>query len=140
VALAVKLGLADLTVPQSPVLEYAEEGWRIMQNGNMQNEPPDEDAGRYAQARRRVLASELIQNVRTQMRMRHLAKRTEEAYVGWIVSALLFCKQQRGAWIHPNETDDLDINAFLGHLAVDRNVTASTQNQACSALLFLSSN
>ena len=79
----------------------------------------------------------LISQVRRLARTLHIAKRTEEAYVGWITRFLVFHRDQRGEWIHPLQLGSPEINEFLSHLAVDRNVAASTQNQALSALLFL---
>ena len=79
----------------------------------------------------------LLEEVRRRARALHLAKRTEEAYVGWVHRYLLFCKQSAGRWVHPAEAGDAEINAFLTSLAVERDVAASTQNQALSALLFL---
>ncbi len=79
----------------------------------------------------------LIDQVRNKMRVKHLAKRTEEAYVGWILDFIRFAKQQAGDWVHPNELTDREIEAYFTHLAVDRRVAASTQNQAFAAILFL---
>ncbi len=47
------------------------------------------------------------------------------------------CRQQHGQWVHPNLLGNAEVNTFLTSLAVDRNVSASTQNQAFSAILFL---
>ncbi|MCK4470914.1 MAG: integron integrase [Anaerolineae bacterium] len=58
--------------------------------------------------------------------------RTEQAYVNWIKRYILFHDKR-----HPREMGAAEIEAFLTYLAVDRNVAASTQNQALSALLFL---
>jgi len=79
----------------------------------------------------------LISQVRRLARTLHISKRTEEAYVGWITRFLVFHRDQRGEWTHPLQLGSTEINEFLSHLAVDRNVAASTQNQALSALLFL---
>jgi integron integrase len=79
----------------------------------------------------------LINQVRRLARTLHIAKRTEEAYVGWITRFLVFHRDQRGEWVHPLQLGSPEINEFLSHLAVDRKVAASTQNQALSALLFL---
>ena len=79
----------------------------------------------------------LLEEVRRRARVLHLAKRTEEAYVGWVHRYLLFYKQAAGQWVRPAELGDREINDFLTSLAVQRNVAASTQNQALSALLFL---
>ena len=66
------------------------------------------------------------------IRTRHYSIRTEEAYVTWARRYILFHKKK-----HPSAMGAEEINAFLTHLAVERNVSASTQNQALSALLFL---
>ena len=62
----------------------------------------------------------------------HLARSTEQAYVSWIRRYILFHGKQ-----HPRTLREPAVNAFLTNLAVDRNVAASTQNQALAALLFL---
>ncbi len=64
--------------------------------------------------------------------MRHYSLRTEESYVAWIRRFILFHGKR-----HPLEMGAAEINAFLTHLAVEGRVSASTQNQAFSALLFL---
>ncbi len=79
----------------------------------------------------------LLDQVRQTMRLRHMSHRTETAYVYWIVDFLRFHKQQTGHWQHPATLGNPDINQYLTWLAVRRNVAASTQNQALSALLFL---
>lgn len=84
-----------------------------------------------------VLQSKLIAEVRRLARTMHISKRTEEAYVGWISRYLIFHRDRHGKWVHPLELGSPDVNAFLSHLAVERQVAASTQNQALSALLFL---
>ncbi len=65
-------------------------------------------------------------------RVRHLSRRTEKAYVGWIRRFILFHGKR-----HPSEMGAAEATAFLTYLAVKRKVTGSTQNQALSALLFL---
>ena len=79
----------------------------------------------------------LIDIVRGKLRMLHYAKRTEEAYVGWILDFIHFSRDQAGQWVHPITLGDHDIESYLTHLAVDRRVAGNTQNQALSALLFL---
>ena len=74
----------------------------------------------------------LLDRVRIAVRTRHYSLRTEEAYVGWVKRYILFHRKK-----HPSAMGAEEINAFLSHLAVDRQVAASTQNQALSALLFL---
>jgi len=69
-------------------------------------------------------------------RFKHLSSRTEEAYWGWLRRFLVFHKQ--GAhWRHPKELGASEVQLFLSHLAVERKVAASTQNQALNALAFL---
>ena len=63
---------------------------------------------------------------------RHYSPHTESAYIGWIRRFILF-NQKR----HPAELDADAVNRFLTHLATENQVSASTQNQASSALLFL---
>jgi site-specific recombinase XerD len=74
----------------------------------------------------------LLDRVRTAIRTRHYSLRTEEAYVGWIKRFIFFHNKR-----HPAEMGEPEINRFLSHLAVKDRVSASTQNQALSALLFL---
>ena len=63
--------------------------------------------------------------------------RTEKAYVAWVERFLRFHRASNGSWKHPSQLGDPEINQFLIHLAVERKVAASTQNQALSAILFL---
>lgn len=74
----------------------------------------------------------LLDQVRYKIRLKHYSIRTEQAYVDWIRRFILFHKKR-----HPKEMGEPEIEAFLTHLAVDRKVASSTQNQAFSALLFL---
>ncbi len=74
----------------------------------------------------------LLDRVREAIRVRHYSLRTEEAYVAWIRRFILFHKKR-----HPSEMGEKEINAFLSDLAIHGRVTASTQNQALAALLFL---
>ena len=74
----------------------------------------------------------LLDQVRHAIRTRHYSHRTEEAYVGWIRRYILFHGK-----CHPATMGDAEIARFMTHLAVERGVSASTQNQALSALLFL---
>jgi len=76
--------------------------------------------------------SPLLERVRNEIRVRHYSLRTEQAYIHWIRRFILFHNKR-----HPNEMGEPEISAFLTHLAVNRKVAASTQNQALSAILFL---
>lgn len=74
----------------------------------------------------------LLDRVRQALRARHMSRRTEEAYVGWIRRFIFFHDKR-----HPAEMGAAEVTKFLTSLAVDGQVAASTQNQALSALLFL---
>jgi integron integrase len=70
-------------------------------------------------------------------RVRHLSPRTESAYWDWVVRYLKFHRDTAGGWRHPLELGGRAVAPFLTYLATGRNVSASTQNQALNALLFL---
>ncbi|QDT00458.1 integron integrase [Adhaeretor mobilis] len=79
----------------------------------------------------------LLNQVRQKLRAGHYAYRTEQAYVHWIERFIRWHAKIHKRWRHPSEMGTPEVEAFLSHLAVDRHVTSSTQNQALSALLFL---
>ena len=70
----------------------------------------------------------LLYQVRYIIRMKHMGRRTEEAYVSYIRLFILFHNEH-----HPEEMGVPEIRAYLSHLADERNVAASTQNVALSA-------
>jgi integron integrase len=74
----------------------------------------------------------LLDRVRQALRARHYSRRTEKAYVAWIRRYVFFHGKR-----HPDQLGSADVTRFLSHLAIRREVSASTQNQAFSALLFL---
>src|SRR5437660_5760108 len=74
----------------------------------------------------------LLDEVRNVARMRHLSLRTEQSYRNWIKRFILFHKKK-----HPREMGEAEIRAFISHLAVEGQISASTQTVALSALLFL---
>ncbi len=74
----------------------------------------------------------LLDQVRGVIRRKHYSLRTEQAYCDWIRRFILFHDKR-----HPSEMAESEITDFLTHLATQRNVASSTQNQALSALLFL---
>lgn len=74
----------------------------------------------------------LLDRVRAAIRTRHYSRRTEEAYVDWIKRYIFFHNKK-----HPAAMGADEVNAFLSHLATERNVAAATQAQALSALVFL---
>ncbi|MBK8726005.1 MAG: integron integrase [Holophagaceae bacterium] len=77
-------------------------------------------------------APRLLDQVREAIRVRHMSLRTEEAYVDWVRRFILHHGKR-----HPKDMGAEEVEAFLTHLAVERSVSASTQNQAKAALLFL---
>src|SRR3989442_10844810 len=85
-----------------------------------------EDAGEAPRA------PKLIDVVRDTLRATHYSRRTERAYIGWIRRYILFHGKR-----HPREMGPAEVTRFLTALAVDAKVSASTQNQALAALLFL---
>jgi site-specific recombinase XerD len=74
----------------------------------------------------------LVQRYREELQARHYARRTVATYEQWLRRYMRFHDLR-----HPRELGSAEVNAFLTHLAVDLHVSASTQNQALSALLFL---
>jgi integron integrase len=74
----------------------------------------------------------LLDQLRAAIRTRHYSRRTEEAYTRWVARYVRFHGLR-----HPRELGHEEIRTFLSHLAVRRQVAASTQNQALAALLFL---
>jgi integron integrase len=74
----------------------------------------------------------LMDQLRESLRSRHYSRRTEQTYCSWVKRFIFFHNVR-----HPKEMAEPEINAFLTHLAVKEKVSASTQNQALSALLFL---
>ncbi len=77
-------------------------------------------------------SSPFLEQVANAIRVRHYSIRTEQAYIDWIKRFIHFHGKR-----HPKEMGGTEIAAFLTHLAVNRNVAASTQNQALNALVFL---
>src|SRR3712207_835955 len=74
----------------------------------------------------------LLDRVREAIRVRHYSIRTEQAYLQWMKRFIFFHGKR-----HPAEMGKPEVSRFLTHLAVNEKVTASTQNQALSALVFL---
>ena len=77
-------------------------------------------------------APKLLDKVRDRIRVKHYSIRTETQYVQWIKRFILFHDKR-----HPLDMGAGEVEAFLTHLAVAGKVSASTQNQALSAVLFL---
>jgi site-specific recombinase XerD len=80
----------------------------------------------------KLMAKKLLDQARDRLRTTHYSFRTEETYIDWMRRYILFHRKR-----HPGEMGEPEIQEFLTHLASERNVAASTQNQALSAILFL---
>ena len=74
----------------------------------------------------------LLGQLRDAIRTKHYSMKTEEAYVHWTKRFILFHNKR-----HPKEMGENEINQFITHLAVKDKVSASTQNQALCAIVFL---
>ena len=77
-------------------------------------------------------ATRLMDQVRETLRFYHYAYNTEKSYVEWILRFIHFSGKK-----HPKDMGKPEIEKFLSHLAINRNVAASTQNQALNAIMFL---
>lgn len=76
--------------------------------------------------------SVFMEQVRTELRTRHYSIQTEKTYLFWIRSFILFHDKR-----YPSTLSNPEIERFLNHLAMNRGVSASTQNQALCALIFM---
>jgi site-specific recombinase XerD len=73
----------------------------------------------------------LLDQVADALRVKHYSYRTEQTYVDWIRRHILFHNKR-----HPSEMGETEVQAFIIYLATERNLSASSQNQALSAILF----
>jgi len=74
----------------------------------------------------------LLVEVSERLRTKRYSEQTIISYVRWIKGFISFCNKR-----HPLEVGELEVEEFLSYLALDLNVSASTQNQALNALIFL---
>lgn len=79
-----------------------------------------------------VPKSPLLDNLRLAIRRKHYALSTEKSYVNWVYRFILFHQKH-----HPKTLSEFHVTKYLNYLASNRNVAASTQNQALAAILFL---
>ncbi|MBL1294199.1 MAG: phage integrase N-terminal SAM-like domain-containing protein [Thiotrichales bacterium] len=89
------------------------------------NKPNTSDAVFRPQSKR------LLDQVSEVMRYYHYSKRSEESYVRWIKQFVLFNNKR-----HPSEMGKPEIERYLSHLAVNKNVAVATQSQALNAIVF----
>ena len=76
--------------------------------------------------------STLMDRVRNAIRARHYSISAEQVYVNWLLQYIPYHHKR-----HPQEMGEEEINRFLTYLSMDRHVSASTQNQALCAIIFL---
>ena len=81
-------------------------------------------------------STRVLDQLRERIRYMHYSLSTEQVYVYW-VRFFIRCSGRGGAMRHPRDMGASEVEAFLTHLANDRKVSASTHNQALSAILFL---
>ena len=74
----------------------------------------------------------LMDRMHQGLRARHYSPRTEDTYCNWVRRFIFFHKKK-----HPAQMAEAEVNAFVSHLAVEAHVSASTQTQALSAIIFL---
>ena len=74
----------------------------------------------------------LLDRMRNAIRVKHYSLRTEETYIMWVKRYIFFHNKR-----HPKDMKNIELSEFLTHLAVRGKVSASTQNQALNAILFL---
>ncbi len=82
----------------------------------------------------------LLKQVHDRLCLLNKSIHTERTYTAWISRYIAFCNRHipdKANWIHPKDCGRSEVEAFLTHLATDKHVAASTQNQAFSALVFL---
>ena len=77
----------------------------------------------------------LLDQVKNEMRVKHYSRKIEESYTSWMKRFILFNNKK-----HPNEMGKEEIQKFLNYLAIEKHVSAPTQNQALSAILYLYKN
>ncbi|MGN6719727.1 MAG: phage integrase N-terminal SAM-like domain-containing protein [Candidatus Binatia bacterium] len=106
-----------MPMPANRTLAVIDGGWNFKTDGSMS----------FA-----VAKPKRLDQVRQAIRTGHYSDRTEKAYLHWIKRFIFFHSKS-----HPAEMDEAEIGQFLSALATDRRLTASTQNQALNALLFL---
>jgi len=86
----------------------------------------------YLQPSSASKSPKLMEQYRRALVARHYSPRTEEIYASWVFRFIVFHKMR-----HPKDMGELEINKYVSYLASERRVSASTQNQALAALLFL---
>jgi integron integrase len=84
-----------------------------------------------------INVNEIINNTREIIRIKHYSYSTERAYIDWIKRFFTYTAEIKGKDISQSKPDNLDLKDYISYLAIKKNVSSSTQNQAFNALLFL---
>ena len=108
------------------------ESWDPIEPGRDRGDVPTAMAGEPEGAGDQLTHSQMLAEMRRLLRLRHYAPRTERVYMGWGQRFLRYVGRSGERTPRADDVQD-----FLSHLAIQRKVSASTQNQACNALLFL---
>ena len=82
--------------------------------------------------REKISSPKLLERVKNAIRTKHYSRKTENSYCSWIKRYILYHNKK-----HPKDMGEVQIRRFINHLAVKRKLSASTQNQALCAILFL---
>jgi integron integrase len=101
------------------------------------NQPPTSSLAQHPGG---AQGKKLLDQLSDQLRIKHYSLRTEHSYTSWARQYILFHNPGLSAANvkrHPRDMGANEINAFISHLALEKKVAASTQNQALSAILFL---
>ena len=85
-------------------------------------------------------SKKLLDVLRNKIRIKYYSIRKEDAYVYWVRDFILFHKNKSGKFRHPADMGMPEVNDFLTYLAVEHKVSASTQNHALNAIIFLYKN
>ena len=78
------------------------------------------------------MAKKLLDILRDKIRVKHYSINTERTYIYWVKTYILYHNKK-----HPKDMGKIEIEQFLTHLAVKKNVSPTTQNQAFNTILFL---
>lgn len=79
----------------------------------------------------------LLDQLAAACRTMNFARATEACYLAWVEDYLRYHRRVAGQWVHPQHLREAAVEAYLTHLAVDRQLSASSQSQAMCALVFL---
>jgi integron integrase len=79
----------------------------------------------------------LLERVEVVCQRKRYSPKTAAVYARWVEDYLRFHRNAAGRWTHPRELDASAVEAYLNHLARQRKVAGSTQNQALNAIVFL---